>query len=104
MALLLFFISGVAIMYISSRKLIRERLSTETELAANLLDDTSDFEKFEAYYNNGELRVTVIDVASGAVLFESDIKSDEDMENHLDREEVQKALQDILHNLHSGIY
>lgn len=94
MALLLFFISGVAIMYISSRKLIRERLSTETELAANLLDDTSDFEKFEAYYNNGELRVTVIDVASGAVLFESDIKSDEDMENHLDREEVQKALQD----------
>ncbi|MBQ8230184.1 MAG: GHKL domain-containing protein [Clostridia bacterium] len=91
LSLILFFVAGVAIMYANGRKMIRERLSTETRLVARLLDETTDYEEFEAYYNNDELRVTLISV-TGEVLFESDTNAG--LENHLDRKEVQYALQD----------
>ncbi len=90
MSLILFFVAGVAIMYANGRKMIRERLSTETRLVARLLDENTDYGKFEAYYNNDELRVTLISV-TGEVLFESDTNAE--LENHLGRKEVQYALQ-----------
>lgn len=90
MSLILFFVAGVAIMYANSRKMIRERLSTETRLVARLLDENTDYERFQAYYNNDELRVTLISV-TGEVLFESDTNAE--LENHLGRKEVQYALQ-----------
>ncbi len=61
----------------------------ETDLVVNLLDEAEDFEAFRAYYQNDELRVTVIST-DGEVLFESDTL--DLLENHLQREEVQNAL------------
>lgn len=90
LSLILFFVAGVAIMYANGKKMIRERLSTETRLVARLLDENTDYEEFQAYYNNDELRVTLISV-TGEVLFESDTNAE--LENHLDRKEVQYALQ-----------
>lgn len=90
LSLVLFFVAGVAIMYANGKKMIRERLSTETRLVARLLDESTDYEEFQAYYNNDELRVTLISV-TGEVLFESDTNAE--LENHLDRKEVQYALQ-----------
>ena len=89
LSLVLFFVAGVAIMYANGKKMIRERLSTETRLVARLLDENTDYEEFQAYYNNDELRVTLISV-TGEVLFESDTNAE--LENHLDRKEVQYAL------------
>ena len=85
------FAAGVIINYVNGRNMIRERLSTETRLVASLLDDAGDYTEFDAYYNNDELRVTVISL-TGEVLFESDKMSMQEMENHLSREEVQYAL------------
>lgn len=90
LSLVLFFVAGVAIMYANGKTMIRERLSTETRLVARLLDENTDYEEFQAYYNNDELRVTLISV-TGEVLFESDTNAE--LENHLDRKEVQYALQ-----------
>lgn len=90
LSLVLFFVAGVAIMYANGKKMIRERLSTETRLVARLLDENTDYEEFQAYYNNDELRVTLISV-TGEILFESDTNAE--LENHLDRKEVQYALQ-----------
>ncbi len=92
LSVVILFIAGIVITYTNSRKLIRERLSIETELAANLLDDSDDYAEFEIYHDNDELRVTVIDALSGAVLFESDSRESIE-ENHLTREEVKYALQ-----------
>ncbi|MBQ8429247.1 MAG: GHKL domain-containing protein [Clostridia bacterium] len=90
LALVVFFIAGIAINYASGRNMIRRRLTTETGLVADLLDETEDFSAFQKYYNNDELRVTIID-ETGKVLFESDTEAE--LENHLDREEVKNALQ-----------
>lgn len=88
--LILLFGAGITVTYFNGKRVIRERLSTETRLVASLLKDESDYEAFEAYYNNDELRVTVISLA-GEVLFESDTGAEIE-ENHLDREEVRCAL------------
>ncbi len=89
LSIILFFATGVTVMYLNGKKILRERLSTETRLVARLLDNDSDYAQFEAYYNNNELRVTLVSV-EGEVLFESDTKAE--MENHLQREEIQNAL------------
>ncbi len=78
-------------MYLNGKKVLRNRLSAETKLAARLLDGEEDYEKFQAYYQNDELRVTVISI-DGEVLFESDVTAE--MENHLTRKEVKYALAD----------
>ncbi len=88
-SLLLFFVAGVVITYANGKKTARQRLSTETRLVANLLDGATDYEKFDAYYQNNELRVTLVSM-EGEVLFESDTKAE--LDNHLAREEVQNAL------------
>ena len=94
LSLILFFVVGVVIMYLNGRKILRERLSTETYLAVDLLNDQSEFEKLEQrYYNNDELRVTVIDAETGNVLCESDDRVPiSEKEQHKDREEVKNAL------------
>ncbi len=89
LSLFLFFSAGIAIVYGHSKTLLRERLTMEADLVAGLLDEAEDFEAFEAYYQNDELRVTVIST-TGEVLFESDTQAS--LENHLQREEVQSAL------------
>lgn len=90
LSLILLFVAGIVIMYANGRKVIRERLTIETKLVTELLSDPTEYAAFDEYYNNDELRVTIIST-SGEVLFESDI--DEGLhENHLDREEVQNAL------------
>lgn len=89
-SLVLLFTAVVLITYAQSKRLIHERLETETGLVEKLLDSAGEYEVFEAYRNNDELRVTVISL-TGEVLFESDTHA-EIGENHLDREEVKYAL------------
>lgn len=93
LSVIILFVAGIVITYANGRNLIRERLITETKLVAGLLDEEADYSAFEGYYNNDELRVTIIDATSGEVLFESDTNSELE-ENHLDREEVRNALSD----------
>ncbi len=89
LSLILFFAAGIFITYENNKKMLAKRLTTETYLVARLLDDESDYTEFNAYYNNDELRVTIISM-QGEVLFESDTNAD--LENHLQRKEVQCAL------------
>lgn len=87
-ALVVFF-SGVGITYVGARGLINERLETETKLTCALLDGEDDFSALEIFKNNDECRITVISL-SGEVLYDSD--TSEELENHVDREEVAAAL------------
>ncbi len=86
---LLVFSVGLLAVNLSAKALIRERLEAETGLACALVDDSTDFDKFQIYFNNDEFRVTVIDL-DGRVLYESDTKSS--LENHADREEFKNAI------------
>ncbi len=89
--LLLLFTASTLITYSQSKQMIKSRLETETGLAAALLDDAEDYSAFEKYYNNNELRVTIIDANSLEVLYESDTK--ETLGRHENREEVLNALE-----------
>lgn len=86
---LIIFLSGIGVTYCSNRSLVSERLITETELASALLDSTEDFKELDIFRNQDECRITVI-ALSGDVLYDSDIN--EQLENHLDREEVAAAV------------
>ena len=88
-SLVLLFVAGIVITHLSGRQMIRQRLKVETNLVTELLNDEAEFSAFEKYYNNDELRVTIISM-DGEVKYESDDEASE--ENHLDREEVQAAL------------
>ncbi len=89
--LLLLFTASTVITYSLSKRMIKNRLETETGLVAALLDESTDYTAFEKYYNNDELRVTIIAADDFEVLFESDTK--DALEKHENREEVQYALQ-----------
>ena len=82
-------LSGIGGTYFSNKSLVSERLITETELAAALLDSTEDFSALDIFRYQDECRITVISM-SGDVLYDSDIH--EQLENHLDREEVAAAI------------
>ena len=88
-SLVLLFVAVIVITYANGRQMIRQRLKVETDLVTQLLNDESEFPAFQKYYNNDELRVTIISM-DGEVKYESDDEASE--ENHLDREEVQAAL------------
>lgn len=90
LSLILLFLAVVIITYSHSKRLVRERLETETGLVEKLLNSAGEYEVFEAYRNNDELRVTVVSL-TGEVLFESDTHA-EIGENHLGREEIEYAL------------
>ncbi len=90
LSLLVMFVAGVVIMHLGNKKMIRERLSTETRLVASLIEDEGDYAQFEQYYENDELRITVLSL-DGEVLFESDVKNA--LPVHLNRKELRYALE-----------
>ena len=83
------FISGSVITYSINRNVVEERLRTETELAAALINDYSDFTSLEKFNQDENFRITVISTR-GEVLYDSD--TDESLGNHLNRDEVTAAL------------
>lgn len=88
-SVLLMFVFGIIAVNLNTKNVVSKRLKEETELAATLLDDESDFALFEKHKNDRELRITILDL-DGNVLYESDATAE--LENHMDREEIQKAL------------
>ncbi len=88
-SVLLMFAIGLWAVNSNAKNLIKERLVNEAELACELVDQPSDFDKFSIYYNNDDFRVTIMSV-DGDVLFESDTK--DKLANHADREEVINAV------------
>ena len=87
---LLMFVFGIIAVNMNTNKIVSERLKDETELAATLMNEQSDFAVFNKYSDNPELRITIFDM-SGNVLYESDTKAP--LENHKDREEIKNALE-----------
>lgn len=87
---LIVFLSGIGVTYMSNKKLVSERLITETEIAAALLDSSEDFKELDVFQNQGECRITVISLG-GDVLYDSDYR--EPLQNHIDREEVAAAIE-----------
>ena len=87
---LLMFVFGIIALNMNTNKIVSERLKEETELAATLMNEQSDFAVFNKYSDNPELRITIFDM-SGNVLYESDTKAP--LENHADREEIKNALE-----------
>lgn len=86
---LIVFLFGVAITYLTTRALINERLVTDTEIVASLIDGEDDFAALEEFSRDNIIRITVISLF-GEVLYESD--TDEPLENHIDRDEVVAAI------------
>ena len=87
---LLMFVFGIIAVNMNTNKIVSERLKDETELAATLMNEQSDFAVFNKYSDNPELRITIFDMG-GNVLYESDTKAP--LENHADREEIKNALE-----------
>ena len=88
-AVLLMFASGIVAVNLNAKNVVNERLKEETELAATLLNEPSDFSVFNAYSDNPELRITIFDL-DGDTLYESDTKAE--LGNHADREEIINAI------------
>ena len=91
-AVLLMFASGIVAVNLNTKNVVNERLKEETELAATLLNEQSDFSVFNAYSDDPELRITIFDI-NGNTLYESDTKAE--LGNHADREEIQNAINGI---------
>ena len=89
LSVLIVFLSGMCITYLMNRNTVRERLIIETQLAAVLINDRSDFAPLEVVEEDETFRITVIST-SGEVLYESD--TDDFLENHINREEVAAAI------------
>ncbi|MBO5042167.1 MAG: hypothetical protein J6D87_04310 [Clostridia bacterium] len=87
---LLMFVFGIIAVHMNTDNIVNERLKEETELAATLMNEQSDFAVFNKYSDNLELRITIFDT-DGNVLYESDTKAP--LENHRDREEIKNALE-----------
>ena len=87
---LLMFVFGIIAVHMNTDNIVNKRLKEETELAATLMNEQSDFAVFNQYSDNPELRITIFDM-SGNVLYESDTKAP--LENHADREEIKNALE-----------
>ena len=87
---LLMFVFGIIAVNMNTNNIVNERLKDETELAATLMNEQSDFAVFNQYSDNPELRITIFDM-NGNVLYESDTKAP--LENHADREEIKNALE-----------
>ena len=88
-AVLLMFASGIVAVNLNTKNVVNERLKEETELAATLMNEASDFSLFDQYKNNPDLRITVFDL-DGNVLYESDTTAA--LENHANREEIINAI------------
>ena len=88
-SVLVMFICGIIAVSVNAKEMMKERLAEETELACSLVQTEEDFENFSRYASDDAFRVTIMDL-DGKVLYESDTKSP--LENHINREEVQNAL------------
>ncbi len=88
-SVLLMFVFGLLAVNLNTKNVVNERLKEETELAARLLNEQSDFTVFNAYSDNPELRITIFDI-QGNTLYESDAKAA--LGNHADREEIINAI------------
>ncbi len=89
-SVLIVFASGVIATYMTSKALVNERLITDTNLAATLIDNEEDFASLDDFANDNLIRITVISL-SGEVLYESD--TDQKLENHIGRDEVTAAIE-----------
>ena len=89
LSVLILFVSGICITYFSNKNLVSERLITETDLVSALLNSEEDFDELDAFRNQDECRITVISM-NGDVLYDSD--THEQLESHIDREEVAAAI------------
>ena len=87
---LIVFLSGIGVTHLSNKELVSERLITETEIAAALLDSSEDFKELDVFQNQDECRITVISLG-GDVLYDSDYR--EPLQNHINREEVAAAVE-----------
>lgn len=88
-SVLLMFAFGMIAVNLNTKNVVGERLKEETELAATLLNEESDFTLFEKYKGNRDFRITIFDT-DGNALYESDTTAE--LENHSDREEIKNAL------------
>ncbi|MBR5449194.1 MAG: PAS domain-containing protein [Clostridia bacterium] len=88
-AVLLMFASGIVAVNLNTKNVVNERLKEETELAATLMNEASDFSLFDGYKNNPDLRISIFDL-NGNVLYESDTTAE--LENHANREEIINAI------------
>ena len=88
-AVLLMFASGIVAVNLNTKNVVGERLKEETELAATLMNEASDFSLFDQYKNNPELRISVFNL-EGNVLYESDTTAE--LENHANRKEIINAI------------
>ncbi len=88
-SVLFVFLACIGITYVNNKNIISERLITETQLAAALLDSTEDFSTLDIFKDQEECRITIMST-EGHVLYDSDAGGQ--LENHLDREEVMAAL------------
>lgn len=88
---LIVFLFGFFSVQQNAENVMRERLIEETKIVALIVNSRDDFEEFKAYEGNDKFRVTFFDT-NGNVIFESDTRAE--LENHIDRAEVQSALND----------
>ena len=88
-SVLLMFAFGLVAVNLNTKNVVNERLKEETELAAALMNEKSDFSFFGQYKDDPDLRITVFDI-DGNVLYESDTTAE--LENHADREEIINAI------------
>lgn len=88
-SVLLMFAFGLVAVNLNTKNVVNERLKEETELAAALMNEKSDFSFFGQYKDDPDLRITVFDI-DGNVLCESDTTAE--LENHSGREEIINAI------------
>jgi len=88
-SVILMFAFGIIAVNLNTKNVVSERLKEETELAATLLNEESDFALFEKYKGSRDFRITIFDL-DGNALYESDTTAE--LENHGDREEIKNAL------------
>ena len=85
LSVLIIFASGIGATYFGNKNIVSERLITETDLVSALLNSTEDFNELDVFRNQDDCRITIISM-NGDVLYDSD--THEQLENHIDREEV----------------
>lgn len=83
------FCAGIATHYWAQEMRIKEKLVADTNIFAELIED--DIDSIKSVSNFGTIRVTVVDI-DGDVVFDSAKSDNSSMDNHLNREEIESAL------------
>lgn len=99
--ILIVFVAGLIGMHQTSKHMTEDRLITECTLVASVLKNEAEsedkevdalLESLKAHYREDEFRITVLRL-DGTVIYDSEPdKSEGELDNHLEREEVQYAL------------